>query len=208
MRVRDDISSYTVAVCGGAAVGKTSLIARLSKDVFLPPDKCPIAGLMTPVLVDLEDVRVRLMIWDTPSDDDYREMTVCHLAGAQLCILVFAFDNRESFDDAINVWNPIIEAYSKVPHITVAVGTKADLPEEEQRVKMEDIEKAGSEFGLCSFFVSAADGSGVAELREGMARQLAEAFPAKKEGERAREEAETPDATLVEVDGGCGCLLL
>jgi GTPase SAR1 family protein len=206
MSVKDEISSYTVAVCGSAAVGKTSLIARMSKDIFLAPDKCPVSGLMTPIRVDLDDVRVRFMIWDTSSDDDYREMTVCHLSDAQLCVLVFSFDDAESLDDVVNVWHPIIEAYSKVPHITVVVGTKSDLSEEDHRVRIEDAEKTESELGVCSYFVSAADGSGVAELKESMARELAEAFPAKKEA--GREEAQPPAAALVEVEGGCGCLLL
>jgi small GTP-binding protein len=155
------IPSYTVVVCGSTAVGKTSLIGRMSKDVFLDPDKCPVAGLMTPLLVDLKDKCVRLMLWDTSGDEDYLDMTLCHLADAQACIMVYSVDDPESFDAIFSVWIPALDTCSQVPHITVLVGAKMDLPESERVV---DTEKAEMTFEIGPLFVSALDGTGIQEL--------------------------------------------
>jgi GTPase SAR1 family protein len=176
----------------------------MSKNVFPAPGKCPAAGLLTPLLVDLGDRRVRLMLWDTSGDEDYRDMTVCHLAEAQAAVLLYAMDDRESFESVLDVWNPILEECSKVRHIVVLVGTKTDVSE--RTVRTEDIEKAKEELGE-NFFVSALDGSGVEELRDAIAGLLVEEFQSKKEKEIVQE-MDVSDGEVIAVDGGCGCLLL
>jgi small GTP-binding protein len=205
-----DISSYTVVVCGAASVGKTSLINRISKDIFMEPQKCAMAGLMTSVVVDLDDCRIRLMLWDTSANEDYRDMTVCHLAEAQACIFLYAADDQESLESIIEVWNPALESYSKVPHIPFLVGTKMDLPETERCVRIEDTEKAESLLQVSTFYVSAIDGRGVDELKEQLARQLWETFPTKEREsiENVRERFKSDDSEQVTDDLSCQCLLL
>jgi small GTP-binding protein len=198
-------SSYTVVLAGNAGTGKTSLITRMSKGVFAEPPKRPIAGLMTPATVAVDGRRVRLMLWDTSGDADYRDMTTCHLANAQAAVFVFGVDDQASFDGVFSVWTAALQDNSKVPHITFLVGNKIDLPEAERVVRVEEATKA---LPLPLHYVSCVDGTGVADLTAEIAGQLVEAFPKITEDALPLHKKREAEHEYAVAEGGCECLIL
>jgi hypothetical protein len=81
-----------------------SHVTQMSTDGFAASRKCAMAGFMTPVTVSVAGTRVRLMVWGTSSDEDYREMTNYHFASAQVCVFLYAVDEQSSFDAIFTVW--------------------------------------------------------------------------------------------------------
>jgi GTPase SAR1 family protein len=143
------------------------------------------------------------MLWDTSSDDDYRDMTNCHLASAQACVFVYAVDDQSSFDAIFKVWSRALDNNSRLPHITFIVGNKIELPEAERIVRIDAAEKT------LPVFVSCADGTGVQQLLETIATALVEAFPKKvNDGEPGTAKAAEGEIPPKAVRGGCGCELL
>jgi small GTP-binding protein len=199
-------SSYTVVIAGNSGTGKTSLVTRMSKGVFAESRNCPIAGFMTPVMVTVGGMRVRLMIWDTSSDDDYRDMTNGHFANAQACVFVYAVDEQASFDAIFSVWSRALEDNSSVPHITFIVGNKTDIPEAERTVRVDTAEKT---LPIQPVYVSCVDGTGVPELLDAITAALIETFPKKvPDGDQGATKRGETDKNAKTAGGGCGCELL
>ncbi|RLI54384.1 MAG: hypothetical protein DRP09_13165 [Candidatus Thorarchaeota archaeon] len=154
MRDQDDKSAILKTVLiGDGAVGKTSLRRNYLGEEF-------IEGHLATIGVDLATKRVlfnqeviKLIIWDLAGQPTFEKVRGHYYAGCNGIILVYAVDNRESFDNA-SKW--LVEAYKNMGPLppTVIVGNKIDLrtsldksrfvmPEEGQKFTDYFIEKLG-----------------------------------------------------------------
>ncbi|KAG7442526.1 ras-domain-containing protein [Guyanagaster necrorhizus] len=117
-------------ITGDAAVGKSSLLIRLTDQRFLAnPD--PTLGVeFGSKLITLpeENKVIKLQCWDTAGTESFRSITRSYYRGAAGCLLVYDVTSRKSFKNARS-WLADVREHAD-PHLTcILVGNKVDLCE-------------------------------------------------------------------------------
>jgi len=118
-------------ITGDAAVGKSSLLVRLTDQRFLAnPD--PTLGVefgSKLITIPDEDKIVKLQCWDTAGTESFRSITRSYYRGAAGCLLVYDVTSRKSFLNA-RTWLADVREHAD-PNVTcILVGNKVDLVEE------------------------------------------------------------------------------
>ncbi|ETW86324.1 hypothetical protein HETIRDRAFT_122088 [Heterobasidion irregulare TC 32-1] len=145
-----DISWHYVLkfiITGDAAVGKSSLLIRLTDQRFLTnPD--PTLGVefgSKLITIPEEDKVIKLQCWDTAGTESFRSITRSYYRGAAGCLLVYDVTSRQSFLNA-RTWLADVRAHAD-PHLTcILVGNKIDLcpPEPEPEPAPESMPESES----------------------------------------------------------------
>ncbi|KAJ7085980.1 ras-domain-containing protein [Mycena crocata] len=154
-------------ITGDAAVGKSSLLVRLTDQRFLAnPD--PTLGvefgskLLT--LPGPDATVVKLQCWDTAGTESFRSITRSYYRGAAGCLLVYDVTSRASFESARS-WLADVRAHADSHVSCILVGNKVDLCEgddaRERAVPREVAEQFAKEEGLLFTEASARSGAGV-----------------------------------------------
>ncbi|KAI5124366.1 hypothetical protein M0805_008970 [Coniferiporia weirii] len=152
-------------ICGDAAVGKSSLLVRLTDQRFLAnPD--PTLGVefgSKLIPIPEEDKTVKLQCWDTAGTESFRSITRSYYRGAAGCLLVYDVTSRTSFNN-IRTWLADVREHAD-PNLTcILVGNKVDLCESgihERGVTTEEGEAWAKENGLLFVEASAKSGQNV-----------------------------------------------
>lgn len=115
-------------ITGDAAVGKSSLLVRLTDQRFLAnPD--PTLGVefgSKLITIPEENKVVKLQCWDTAGTESFRSITRSYYRGAAGCLLVYDVTSRQSFVNARS-WLQDVREHAD-PHLTcILVGNKVDL---------------------------------------------------------------------------------
>ncbi|KAJ7216340.1 ras-domain-containing protein [Mycena pura] len=154
-------------ITGDAAVGKSSLLVRLTDQRFLAnPD--PTLGvefgskLLT--LPGPEATVIKLQCWDTAGTESFRSITRSYYRGAAGCLLVYDVTSRRSFDN-IRTWLEDVRTHADAHVSCILVGNKVDLCQgddpKERAVPTELAEQFAAEEGLLFTEASARSGEGV-----------------------------------------------
>ncbi|KAH9950233.1 ras-domain-containing protein [Amylocystis lapponica] len=119
-------------ITGDAAVGKSSLLVRLTDQRFLAnPD--PTLGVefgSKLITIPEENKVVKLQCWDTAGTESFRSITRSYYRGAAGCLLVYDVTSRQSFVNARS-WLADVREHAD-PHLTcILVGNKLDLCSED-----------------------------------------------------------------------------
>jgi len=122
---------FKFIITGDAAVGKSSLLVRLTDQRFLAnPD--PTLGVeFGSKLITLPDDNkvVKLQCWDTAGQESFRAITRSYYRGAAGCLLVYDVTSRKSFLNARS-WLAEVREHAD-PHVScILVGNKVDLCED------------------------------------------------------------------------------
>ncbi|KAF9242061.1 P-loop containing nucleoside triphosphate hydrolase protein [Melanogaster broomeanus] len=169
-------------ITGDAAVGKSSLLVRLTDQRFLAnPD--PTLGVeFGSKLVEIpeEGKIVKLQCWDTAGTESFRSITRSYYRGAAGCLLVYDVTSRTSFTSARS-WLADVREHAD-PHLTcILVGNKVDLCEEgsegnpghkRREVPTEEAERWAEEEGLLFVEASAKSGRNVDSAFEAASRDI------------------------------------
>jgi len=156
-------------ITGDAAVGKSSLLVRLTDQRFLAnPD--PTLGVefgTKLITIPGDDKVVKLQCWDTAGTESFRSITRSYYRGAAGCLLVYDVTSRKSFINA-RTWLADVRAHAD-PNLTcILVGNKVDLCDAEhssrrREVPFEEAELWAREEGLLLVEASAKSGENVEE---------------------------------------------
>ncbi|KAJ7644965.1 ras-domain-containing protein [Roridomyces roridus] len=200
-------------ITGDAAVGKSSLLVRLTDQRFLAnPD--PTLGvefgskLLT--LPGPEGTVVKLQCWDTAGTESFRSITRSYYRGAAGALIVYDVTSRRSFDNA-RAWLADVRAHADAQVSCILVGNKADLVEGDESRRQVPTETAAlfaQEEGLLFAETSAKNGDGVdsafVSAAESVIRKVREG---KWDDERSPGvKLSTPSGSAgVPVDGKPGC---
>lgn len=119
---------FKFIITGDAAVGKSSLLVRLTDQRFLAnPD--PTLGVeFGSKLIEIADEGkvVKLQCWDTAGTESFRSITRSYYRGAAGCLLVYDVTSRPSFEH-LRSWLADVREHAD-PHLTcILVGNKVDL---------------------------------------------------------------------------------
>ena len=122
---------FKMIVIGDAGVGKSCLTAKATKDMFEETYSVTVGFEFMVFNVKINDTIVKLQIWDTSGQEIYRSLTSGFYRNASLAMMVYAIDNKESFNH-IEYWLKEIKLQSNPDIKIFLIGNKADLEEERQ----------------------------------------------------------------------------
>ncbi|KAH0790792.1 ras-like gtp-binding protein ypt1 [Histomonas meleagridis] len=134
----------------------------------------------------IDEKPIKLQVWDTAGQEQYRTITKSFLRGADGILLVFDLTNQNSFD-MVNDWmNSIKENASSTVDIFL-VGNKSDLTRVVSQDKIDEFQKTN---GVRYFETSACTGNNIQETFLEMAKVI------KK---RKESEPEQPSANTIDI---------
>ncbi|GAA5856470.1 hypothetical protein JCM8547_008758 [Rhodosporidiobolus lusitaniae] len=161
---------------GDAACGKSSLLVRLTDDRFLQHSEPTIGVEFGSRIVELHDgedqgKRIKLQIWDTAGQENFRAITRSYYRGAGGALLVFSLTSHQSFANCRG-WLADLRAWGEEDLMILLVGNKGDVTSagegaeggEKREVEEEEAKKWAEKEGLAGYVeTSAKSGAGVEE---------------------------------------------
>ena len=168
---------------GDSSAEKTSLILRLTGDTF---DDCQLTTMGKESYihnVNLHGHNLKIKIWDTAGQERFKSMSVQVIKNSDAVILVYAIDDRNSFnalDQWLNKLNDTIDI-SKKP--IMIIGNKSDVEKEKREVTFEEGKKFAEDRGYHFYETSAKNNENITEAFNDMFEQLYKAFEPEITGE-------------------------
>jgi len=123
-----DFITYKVIILGLYGVGKTSIIIRFMKKGFDEDNSSTITVDIKNFQVKVNDKIIQIQIWDSCGNDEFAKSTPNLFKNASIAILVYAINDKQSFED-LEKWYNILKEYC-YDHKIFLIGNKSDLKEE------------------------------------------------------------------------------
>jgi small GTP-binding protein len=151
-----------IVLVGDQAVGKTSIYQRLEQNTFdllhIPTISGTFARLAIPVSGHFTDVG----LWDTAGQERFRSMIPLYFQRASIVVIVFAVNDRSSYDN-IDGWYKLAKEHAPLTAHFFLVGNKCELAERE--VEFEDAHEKAADLNVDVYIeVSAASSQGCDDL--------------------------------------------
>jgi small GTP-binding protein len=141
--------SFKIVVVGDGGVGKSTMIQRLITGQFIPM-KITIGTDLATYKLNIDNIDIRLQIWDFAGEKRFRYFLPNYSRGAQGCLLCFDVSRYSSFQN-LPEWYNVVK--TNAPNsVFVLVGGKVDLAEMKRAVKIEEAESFQKEFNIQPFF--------------------------------------------------------
>ena len=169
---------------GDGQVGKTSLILRLTGNEFNDSQLTTVGKESYIQQVNLHGYELKMKIWDTAGQERFKSMSVQVIKNSDAVILVYAIDDRNSFnalDQWLNKLNDTIDI-SKKP--IMIIGNKSDVESDKRVVTYEEGKKYADEKGYHFYETSAKNNINIKEAFDDIFEQLYKAFEPEITGEK------------------------
>ena len=131
--------SFKLIFIGDSSVGKSCLTAKAVKNNFEEYYQATVGFEFLTFNMKVNDKVIKLQIWDTCGQEIYKSLISNFYRNSSLAVLVYAIDNKESFNHVEN-WLNDLKGQANPDVRVFLVGNKADL-EEERKVPKEEGEK-------------------------------------------------------------------
>ena len=144
-----------LVIIGAGGVGKTNIIRRCVHDEFLQDHKSTIADVYEKHFSSKRKKTSMIFhIYDTAGSDQFPAMNRLVISNGQLFVVVYAVDDRESFEEAKKICTKIYDIKGTVKSIMM-VGNKCDIPSSKQIVTTTEAVSAARHMN-CKFMESSA----------------------------------------------------
>lgn len=158
MKLDDDDPSMIdikMILLGDSGVGKTSIIGRYVNDSFSNDEESSSSMTYVKKKVDIDAQKINLSIWDTVGQEKYRSLTKLFFKDTKIVILVYAINNKSSFE-GLDYWLKLYKESIGDEAILGVAGNKSDLFLKQQVDEDEAKKFADNNNGLFSL-ISAKD---------------------------------------------------
>jgi small GTP-binding protein len=156
-----NVSPLKVVFVGEAGVGKTSLIHVLVNGFLSDELQSTIRGERQLKSFTYDNREIQLQLWDTAGTEKYRSTQPFYLRGADVGLIVFALNDRNSFLK-VSAWRQMIGDAASPDVPVILIGNKAD--QSERQVSSSDALARASDFSAAYIETSAPTGFGLNEL--------------------------------------------
>lgn len=99
-----DEYDYTrkIIIIGDSGVGKSSLLIRYTKGKFVENYMMTIGISHSWKTIEIDDVRLKLQIWDTAGQEKYKTITRNYYRNTHGAIISYSINSRDSFASVRN----------------------------------------------------------------------------------------------------------
>ena len=157
-------------VVGETNVGKTSLIKQYIDHTFVEEKTATIGYDTIQKELEINGKSIRLNIWDTCGQEQYRTINQMFVKNSKMALLVYDITDRETFEELKKYWYQYIKSALEEELIIGVAGNKCDLYEEEQ-VKIEEGKEYAQSIGAVFKETTAKNDEAITELIELMAKK-------------------------------------
>ncbi len=157
-------------VVGETNVGKTSLIKQYIDHTFVEEKTATIGYDTIQKELEINGKSIRLNIWDTCGQEQYRTINQMFVKNSKMALLVYDITDRETFEELKKYWYQYIKSALEEELIIGVAGNKCDLYEEEQ-VKIEEGKEYAQSIGAVFKETTAKNNEAITELIELMAKK-------------------------------------
>ena len=172
-------------ILGDGQVGKTSLIKRITGNVFEDSQLTTIGKESYVYQTKLHDNDLKIKIWDTAGQERFKSMSVNVIKNVEGLILTYSIINRESFQNMDSWLQKLNDASDLSKKPVIIVGNKIDL-EDKRQVTTEEGEEFAKNHGYNFFEVSAKTGKNVKEAFYDIFEQLYKIFEEEITGKKVK----------------------
>lgn len=120
--------NFKFIVIGSSGVGKTAILTRLVDHVFTGESQSTIGVEFIATSVKVDNVTVKLQIWDTAGQEKFRAIAKAYFRSAVGVMLVYDITDRKSFDD-LGGWLNDVHSQCDPNAVITLIGNKSDLEE-------------------------------------------------------------------------------
>lgn len=147
-----------VIFVGDSGVGKTSLIYRAKNNKFNEGTAPTIGAGITKMEAIHNGIKVEYQFWDTAGQEIYRNIVPMYFHGVCGAIIVFSFDDRNSFL-SLGTWIEELTTHCEHPIKYVVVGNKIDS--DNQTVSQSEARSWADNMKTVIIFTSAITGENI-----------------------------------------------
>ncbi len=163
--------NFKTVMIGEPGVGKSSIISRGVNNIFSKDYKATLCFDHSWKNYKINNSKIRIQLWDTCGQEVYHSIIKNFYKSALCIFLVFAINNKESFN-SLNFWINEIEDMSSEDIIIFLIGNKKDC-ENERVVSIDEINNFVEKNNINKYFeTSAANGENIDKLFEETAKEL------------------------------------
>ena len=166
-----------VVIIGDSGVGKTSLLNRFVDDKY-EENRSVTIGIDTKIktiFLPEYNKTIKLQLWDTAGQERYQSVTRSYYKGSLGALVVFAFDDLNSFEH-VRQWIRYLREYTTSCKTIVMIGNKSDIPPNERKVTHKQGHDMANEWNIEYLETSAKVGKGVNEAFVNMARSMVKKY--------------------------------
>lgn len=195
-----DPVTLKILVIGESAVGKSCLLVRYTDNRFEESFVTTIGVDFKTKLLSIDNQSVKMQIWDTAGQEQFKSITKAYFRGAHGILVVFDLTRRDTFILSQS-WIESIREGSSDPIEIILVGNKCDLP---RAVSEDEAKKLAQQFNIPYFETSAKNNINV----ERVFVQIATAALRHKLSSSASKQTNTRDLAEDKKDTdekGCSC---
>jgi len=138
---------------GNSGVGKSCMLYQFMENTFTDSIEPTIGIEFGTKMMKIKDKKIRLQIWDSAGQENYRSITRSYYRNTICTFLMFDVTNRKSFND-IKVWHEEAKTYGNSQMYFVLVGNKCEM-EDEREVSEEEGRNFSTRNGMLFFETSA-----------------------------------------------------
>lgn len=149
-------------IIGDSSVGKSSLLYRYTEQDWNPHYIATIGVDFKVMTFERDSKIVKLQLWDTAGQDRFRTIVHTYYRGAHGVMMVFALDDRQSFDN-LHEWIGDVQKFATNGVPVVLIGNKSDCRPNEVAVSDEEAEALAQRLGGVYMKTSARVNQGVDE---------------------------------------------
>lgn len=144
---------FKYIIVGDSSVGKSCLLLQFTDKRFKKDHDITIGVEFGTRLIDINNQKIKLQIWDTAGQESFKSITRCYYRGSAGALLVYDITKRETFEHIVKWLEEIKNAAN--PNITIMlIGNKSDL-ESSRKVSTEEAMLFANKHGLMFIETSA-----------------------------------------------------
>ena len=155
----DSDEKIKLMILGDSYVGKSSLLNRYCKNEFDDKYKATIGVDFQIKILNIDNKKIKLEIWDTAGMERYRILTKNYFNGSDGFIILYDITNRESFNN-INNWIQQIKDLVGDDLKCILFGNKSDL-NKEREVNINEGKELAKLFNFPFYEISAKEGTNI-----------------------------------------------
>ena len=130
MSYNDKLPSIKIILLGNSGVGKSSIIRRYFEDIFDENLSSTYSSNFLDKIITLRGKKVRIEVWDTAGQEEFRSITKIFVKNSKIIILVYSVTSKKDFED-LSYWYNFIQKEIGQDVILGLAGNKTDLIFEE-----------------------------------------------------------------------------